>query len=204
MKIILNQDVPNLGEMGDIKTVADGYARNFLLPRGFALQHNAKTIALFEKRKAEIDAHKEGKRLASSSLKEKLEAEEISITMHASANGKLFGAVTSQTIVDEFLKKGVEVDKKKLEIPDKTIKSAGNYKVIVRLYEKEEAVVRVVVIGQEPKKSEPAPERPRRHKRYEERQEAPAAPEGAQAGVSDEAAAASEHNESPEPGAQET
>jgi large subunit ribosomal protein L9 len=183
MKIILSQDVPNLGEMGDVKVVADGYARNFLLPRGFALPHTPRTVAAFAKRQAEIEAHKEEKRRASASLKERIEAEEFSLTMLASANGKLFGAVTSQTVADELLKKGIEVDRKHIEIPDKTIKSAGNYKITIRLYEKEEAVMRLSIIGQEPKKSEPAPERPRRHRREERHEEKPI--EESEAGASE-------------------
>jgi large subunit ribosomal protein L9 len=171
MKIILNQDVPNLGEMGDAKTVANGFARNFLFPKGFALPFNARTVAVFEKRKAEIEAHKEEKRKASSSLKEKVESEELVLTMPAGANGKLFGAVTSQTIADELYKRGVEMDRKKIDVPDKVIKSAGNYKVIIHLYEKDEAILKVNVVGQEPKKAEHKPVETRRTRRHEERSE---------------------------------
>lgn len=151
MKIILNQDVPNLGEIGDVKDVAAGYARNYLLPRDLAVVYNTKSVLLFEKKKTEIETFKEQKRLSSSSLKEKLEAEEIALTMPAGANGKLYGAVTNATIADELLKRGIEVDRKRLEVPGRAIKSVGNYKVLVHLYEKEEAVVRLSVIGQEVK-----------------------------------------------------
>ena len=151
MKIILNQDVPNLGEIGDVKDVAAGYARNFLLPRNLAVVYNTKTTLLFEKKKTEIESIKEQKRLSSTSLKEKLEAEEIALTMPAGENGKLYGAVTNATIADELLKRGIEVDRKKLEVPGRAIKSVGNYKVLVHLYEKEEAVVRLTIIGQEVK-----------------------------------------------------
>ncbi len=151
MKIILNQDVPNLGEIGDVKDVAPGYARNYLLPRGLASVYNTKTVALFAKKKNEIDAIKEAKRLSSTSLKEKLEAEEISIAMPAGANGKLYGAVNNAMVADELLKKGIEIDRKKIEVPGRAIKSVGNYKVIVRLYEKEEAVVKLSITGQEVK-----------------------------------------------------
>ncbi len=151
MKIILNQDVPNLGEIGDVKDVAAGYARNYLLPRDLAVVYNTKTVLLFEKKKTEIESFKEQKRLSSSSLKEKIEAEEIALTMPAGSNGKLYGAVTNATIADELLKRGIEVDRKKLEVPGRSIKSVGNYKVLVHLYEKEEAVVRLTVIGQEVK-----------------------------------------------------
>ena len=151
MKVILNQDVQNLGEIGDVKEVADGYARNYLLPRGYAVAHNAKSVALFEKRKAEIEAIKEQKKKSSASLKEKLEAEELALLMPAGANGKLYGAVTNATIADELLKKGIEVDRKKIEVPGKAIKSIGNYKIIVHLYDKEEAIVKVAVAGHEVK-----------------------------------------------------
>ncbi|HQO65687.1 MAG TPA: 50S ribosomal protein L9, partial [Spirochaetales bacterium] len=77
MKVILNQDVPNLGELGDVKDVAAGYARNFLLPRGLVYPFSPATVALFEKRRAEIEAHKAAKRASSSDLKTKLEAEEL-------------------------------------------------------------------------------------------------------------------------------
>ena len=204
MKIILSQDVPNLGEMGDVKVVADGYARNFLLPRGFALPHTPRTVAAFAKRQAEIEAQKEDKRRASASLRERIEAEDFSLTMLASANGKLFGAVTSQTVADELLKKGIEIDRKRIEIPDKTIKSAGNYKILIHLYEKEEAVMRLSIVGQEPKKSEPAPERPRRHRREERAEERPAEEPAAAAAAESVAAEAGAPEAGAEQGAPET
>lgn len=151
MKIILNQDVSNLGEIGDVKDVAPGYARNFLLPRDLAVAYNTKTVQLFEKRKAEIGAIKEQKRKSSASLKEKLEAEDVVLSMPAGANGKLYGAVTNATVADEFLKKGIELDRKKIEVPGRAIKSVGNYKVLVRLYDKEEAVIRLSITGHEVK-----------------------------------------------------
>ncbi len=169
MKVILNNDVPNLGELGDVKDVAAGYARNFLFPRSLAYLFNAKTAGLFQKRQAEIEALKGAKRQASLSLKEKLEAEEISITLPAGANGKLYGAVTGHSIGDELLKKGIEIDRKKIEVPGRSIKSVGNYKVIVRLYEKDEATIKLAIHGQ-PVKSEKTEEaqRPQRRRRFEE------------------------------------
>ena len=74
MKVILNVDVKSLGEEGDVKNVATGYARNFLLPRNLAVPYNEATVMIFEARKAEIEARKEQKRKDSASLKEKLEA----------------------------------------------------------------------------------------------------------------------------------
>ena len=151
MKVILNQDVPNLGEIGDVKEVASGYARNFLLPRDLAVVYNTRSVQLFENRKNEILVIKEEKRKASSSLRERIEGEELSVTMPAGANGKLYGAVTNATVADELLKKGLEIDRKKIEVPGRSIKSVGNYKIAIHLYEKEEAVLKLNVLGQEVK-----------------------------------------------------
>ena len=145
MKVILNQDIPNLGEIGDIKEVAAGYARNYLLPKKLVMVYNEKSAAMLQKRQAEILAIKEQKRLASRSLKEKLESDTLVISMPAGSNGKLYGAVTNHTIADELLKKGIEVDRKKIEVPGRSIKSVGNYKIAIKLYEKDEAVLRVSI-----------------------------------------------------------
>ncbi len=163
MKVILNQDVPNLGELGDVKDVAAGYARNFLLPRGLVYPYSPATVAMFEKRRAEIEAHKAAKRASSSDLKTKLEAEELTLDMPAGQNGKLFGAVSNSTVADELLKKGIQVDRKKIEVPGRVIKSVGNYKVVVHLYEKDEAIVRIVVKGHA-EKGKQAAEQPKRHR----------------------------------------
>jgi large subunit ribosomal protein L9 len=183
MRVILNQDVPNLGELGDIKEVAPGYARNFLFPRGLAFLHNIKSLALFEKRKSEIEAIKSSKRSASANLKEKIEAEEIVLVLPAGANGKLYGAVTGHNVADELLKKGIDIDRKRIEVPGRSIKSVGSYKIAIRLYEKDEATLRVAIQGQ-PVKSESKEEAPKpRKRRYEERDaepraDAPTHPEG--------------------------
>ncbi len=179
MKVILNQDVPNLGELGDVKDVAPGYARNFLFPRNFALAFNQRAVALFERRKVEIDDLKAKKRLASSSLKERVEAEELTVDVPAGANGKLYGAVTAQVIADELLKKGIEIERKKIEVPGHSIKSVGSYKIAVRLYEKEEAELRLVVKGHEVKSEAKAEETPRPRRRRFETEEGAEGAEGA-------------------------
>jgi large subunit ribosomal protein L9 len=169
MRVILNQDVPNLGELGDVKDVAPGYARNFLFPRSLAFAHNVKSLALFEKRKMEIEAIKASKRSASSNLKEKIEADEIVLVLPAGANGKLYGAVTGHNVADELLKKGIDIDRKRIEVPGRSIKSVGSYKIAIRLYEKDEATLRLAIQGQ-PVKSESKEEAPKpRRRRYEER-----------------------------------
>lgn len=148
MKVILNDDVKHLGEMGDVKTVANGYARNYLFPRSLALPYNDVTVAWFEGRKEEIEARKQSKRDASASLKEKLSAHTITIVMAAGQNGKLYGAVTSQTVADALAKDGFEIERKRIDIPGVTVKSVGKYTVTVRLYESETAEFPLIVEAQ--------------------------------------------------------
>lgn len=149
MKVILNDDVKYLGEVGDIKTVANGYARNYLFPRELAVPCNDETLAYFESRKEEIEAKKAAKRRDSASLKEKLESFTLELIMPAGPNGKLYGAVTNQTVADELHRAGFEIERKKIEIPGLAIKSVGRYSALVRLYESAQAQVPIVVVSQE-------------------------------------------------------
>lgn len=145
MKIILNRDVANLGEEGDIKEVASGYARNYLLPKGLVLEYNARNLAQLEQRHADIAARKLAKREAAEGVKAKLEAEPLTIVMPAGENGRLFGSVTTATIVDALGSRGVEIERKRIELPGSTLKAVGNYKVKARLYGEQEATISVKV-----------------------------------------------------------
>ena len=169
MKVILNKDLAPLGEEGDVKDVAKGYARNFLFPRNIALPYNEKTVKIFESRREEIEARKVQKRNDAAGLKEKLESLALEITMPAGANGKLYGAVTSQTVADELAKHGHQIERKRIELPGSHFKNVGKYKVSVKLYESAAAEVTVSVVGQEikteTKKAPPA--RPTRRRREE-------------------------------------
>jgi large subunit ribosomal protein L9 len=147
MKVILNQDVIGLGEEGDIKDVANGYARNFLLPKKLAVLHTRENLAALEHKRAAIESRKEEKRKEAQGLRERLEAEEIKFAVPAGENGKLFGSVNNTLVAVELEKKGFQIEKKRIEIPEHTIRSVGAYKVKVRLYDKEEAVIKVIVEG---------------------------------------------------------
>ena len=149
MKVILNQDVKHLGEEGDVKVVANGYARNYLLPRNLALPYNEMTVAYFEGRKAEIEARKEEKRKNAASLKDKLQAFTVRLVMPAGPNGKLYGAVTNQTVADELHKNEFDIERKRIEIPGNAIKSVGKYHATVRLYEAATAEIKIEVVSQE-------------------------------------------------------
>ena len=111
MKIILNQDVVGLGEEGDIREVAEGYARNYLLPRKLAVAHNRQSLAQFTSRKSAIEGRKDEKRKEAMGLKERLEAEELQFTMPAGESGKLFGSVNNALIGAELEKRGYSIEK---------------------------------------------------------------------------------------------
>jgi large subunit ribosomal protein L9 len=177
MKVILNKDLSTLGEEGDVKDVARGYARNYLFPRGIALPYTPKTIKLFEARKEEIEAKKAQKRQDAMGLKERLENLELTLTMPAGANGKLYGAVTSQTVADELAKQGFQIERKRIDLATAGIKNAGKYKGVIRLYENSHAEIQIVIIGQEIKtETRPAPARPVRRRRDEAHSAEQAAP----------------------------
>ena len=187
MKVILNKDVKHLGEEGDVKVVANGYARNYLFPRSLALPYTPEVVAIFEGRKAEIEARKAAKREAAKSDKDKLEALALSITVPASAGGKLYGAVSAQTVIDLLAKEGFEFERKRIEIPGNAIKQTGAYKVSVKLYENAVAEVHIEVKGQVDESKKEPERKPRAEKKAAESAEAPAeAP--AQEAASEEAA----------------
>jgi large subunit ribosomal protein L9 len=205
MKVILNKDHAPLGEEGDVKDVARGYARNFLFPRDIAVPYNEKTVKLFESRKEEIEARKAEKRKDAAGLKEKLEALELSVSMPAGANGKLYGAVTSQTVMDELAKQGFQIERKRIELQGTNFKSVGKYKVLIKLYESAAAELSITVQGQV-EKTETRQSAGRRHRRDEgeaaarkEGQEASAEASGEAQGETQGAAPAEAQGESAAP-----
>jgi large subunit ribosomal protein L9 len=144
-KVILNQDVTGLGEEGDIREVAAGYARNFLYPQKFAMPYTKQSLQELESRRSAIERRKEEKRAAAMGLKERLEAEELQFSMPAGESGKLFGSVNNATIAQELEKRGFAVEKKRIEVPEHNIRMVGTYAVRIHLYGNEQAEVNVVV-----------------------------------------------------------
>ncbi len=145
MKIILNQDVVNLGEEGDVVVVKDGYARNFLLPNDMAVMFNKTNQAMFASKSAAIEKRKQEKRSASAGMKEKLENVVLTMVVSAGDSGKLFGSITSSMVQEALAKQGIEVERKKIEVATHAIKMIGNYTVRIHLYEDESADIKLVV-----------------------------------------------------------
>ena len=148
MKIILNNDVVHLGEDGDVVTVKDGYARNYLLPTGAAVIYNKANAAMFKQRAEQIAKRKAEKRAASASLKERLDNVSISLVVTAGESGKLFGSITSQMVQEALLKEGFEIEKKKLDVPTHAIKMTGTYHMVAHLYENDKANITLNVLSE--------------------------------------------------------
>ncbi len=153
MKIILKQDLASLGEEGDIKEVADGYARNYLIPRGMASRYTKHAVNELAKRQHIIEKRRADKAKEAASYKVRLEAEELVFHFSAGEKGRLFGAVTSATIADELAKKGISVEKKFIDVPQHSIKEVGTSVVKIRLYGNEVASVKVSVQSMQEEKA---------------------------------------------------
>ncbi len=133
MKIILMSDVKSLGTTGTVLEVADGYARNFLLPRGLAAEASKGSLALLEQQR-KAKARRDAEAVAmSEALGKQLEGLQVTVPAKAGGNGKLFGAITNANVADAIhAALGVEIDRHKIEVPD-NIKSLGSYPVEIRL-----------------------------------------------------------------------
>lgn len=200
MKIILNEDVYNLGEEGDICEVKPGYGRNYLIPQGLAVAYTKGNAARFERRREAIEKRKQEKRTAAMSAKERIESLELTIPMPAGDTGKLFGSVTNATVSDALAKEGLHFERKKIDLSEHTIKMIGKYKARVKLYESNVAELVFMVVDEKtgeivPKGSAKVAEAPAKGKEAEEEVsevEEQAAESPVEETVSEEAAEAEE------------
>lgn len=133
MKVILIKDVKRSGKEGDVLNVADGYGRNFLIARGFAVEATAQNINELNNKKASAQHKLDVEKAANLKIKEKLEGKEIVIAATAGNNGKFFGAITSANVADEIKKAyGENIDKKKISLSS-DIKAYGDYTAEIKL-----------------------------------------------------------------------
>jgi large subunit ribosomal protein L9 len=133
MEIILLQDVPNLGKKGDIKTVKDGYGRNYLIPRGFAERATAGRVKVIRQQHA-VDQARHERLMADARAKaEALREMRVDIEVKAGESGRLFGSVTSQDVADALTARGIAVDKKDVRM--EAMKALGDHEATVHLYE---------------------------------------------------------------------
>lgn len=148
MQIILLEKVANLGQLGDVVKVKDGYARNFLIPSGKAKRATDANLKEFEVRRAELEKVQAEKLVAAQARAEKLEGARIEIAQKAGVDGRLFGSVGNIDIADAITKSGIEVAKMEVRLPEGPFKAIGEYPVAVALHHDVIANVTVVVVPQ--------------------------------------------------------
>ena len=149
MKVFLKEDVKNLGKMGDVVNVSEGYARNFLLPKKFAVEAITKNLKEFEHNKRIIQERAAKIKDASKATADKLSALILKIRAKAGEEEKLFGSVTTMDIAEAFKAEGFDIDKKKILLAE-PIKRLGEYTVEVKIHHEVNATVKVQVVSDAP------------------------------------------------------
>jgi len=134
MKVILTEDVKKLGSKGDVVDVADGYARNYLFPRGMAAEATKAKMKEIKEQEAKKEREQAEKKEEAEKLKSKLESEKFVLKVKAGEQGRLFGSVNTKDIAEAASEKGYDIDKRKIELDD-SIKNLGVHKVHVKLYD---------------------------------------------------------------------
>jgi large subunit ribosomal protein L9 len=148
MQIILLDKVVNLGALGDVVKVKDGYARNFLIPAGRARRATQNAIAEFEARRAELEKVAAAKLVEAQALGEKLAAVALKLSQKAGVDGRLFGSVTNHDVSEALNKQGFSVAKSQVRMPNGPLKNVGDYTVNVNLHTDVTVEVNVSVLGE--------------------------------------------------------
>jgi large subunit ribosomal protein L9 len=145
MKVILKADVKDLGRMGEVVNVKDGFARNYLVPQGLAAEANTKNVKALEHETKKIQEMAKKVKSGASGLAEQIAAAKVTIKAKAGEEEKLFGSVTSMDIADALKAEGIEIDKKKIHL-DEPIKRLGEYMVTIKLHSEVSAQLNVQVV----------------------------------------------------------
>jgi len=148
MQIILLEKVINLGNLGDVVKVKDGYARNFLIPGGKAKRATPANLAEFEKRRAELEKVQADLLTAAQDKGAKLDGLLVQISQKAGVDGRLFGSVTTHDIVDALKVQGFEIERAMVRLPDGPLKTVGDHDVAIVLHADVSVQVKVSVLGE--------------------------------------------------------
>jgi large subunit ribosomal protein L9 len=147
MQVILLEKVVNLGNLGEVVKVKDGYARNFLIPQRKARRATATALAEFEVKRAELEKVAAEKLAAAQAQGEKLAGQSVQITQKSGVDGRLFGSVTNADISEALNKQGVAVEKSQIRMPQGPLKMAGEHTVSVALHTDVVLDIVITVIG---------------------------------------------------------
>jgi large subunit ribosomal protein L9 len=145
MQVILLQKVDNVGGIGDLVRVKSGYARNYLIPQGKATLATPANIAKFESRRADLEAQAAAELAAAQARAKKLEGLVLKIEMQAGAEGKLFGSVGTVDIAEEIGKRGIEVERSEIRLPDGPLRAVGEHQIELHLHADVNVTVTVAI-----------------------------------------------------------
>ena len=149
MQIILLEKVVNLGGLGDVVKVKDGYARNFLIPQGKAKRATQSNLAEFESRRADLERAHAEKLVAAQELAAKLEGVTVKVARKAGMDGRLFGSVGNADIAEGLVAQGFDIDRAAIRIPDGPLKQVGEVQLEVALHSDVLATITVAVVGEQ-------------------------------------------------------
>ena len=148
MQIILLEKVVNLGNLGEVVRVKDGYARNFLIPQGKAKRATKSALADFEVRRAELEAAQADKFAAASSVGERLNGLAVQISSKSGVDGRLFGSITNHDVAEALSKQGFAVHKSQVRMPTGPLKTVGDHPVSIALHTDVVVSITITVIGE--------------------------------------------------------
>jgi large subunit ribosomal protein L9 len=148
MQVILMERLANLGNLGDVVKVKDGYARNYLIPQGKAKRATEENLKAFEARRAELEKAQAAALAQAQERGAKLDGQTLKITQKAGVDGRLFGSVTNYDIVDALKTTGHEVERSQVRMPTGPLKQVGEYPIQIALHTDVVVTITVSVIGE--------------------------------------------------------
>ncbi len=149
MQVILLEKIVNLGQLGDVVKVKEGYARNFLIPQGKARRATETAIKEFEGRRAELEKVQADKFAAAQSVQERLNGGKVQLTAKAGVDGRLFGSITNYDIAEALGKQGFDINKAQVRMPQGPLKAVGDHTITVALHSDLTADITVTVVGEQ-------------------------------------------------------
>jgi large subunit ribosomal protein L9 len=147
VEVILRDDVPSLGKIGQVVRVKPGYARNYLFPRGLAVEANRKNLHVLEHQKRVINAKAERERKTAEGVARKLDGLKLTVPARAGEEGRLFGSVTNLDLERLLADKGFQVDRRRIELAE-PIKQLGTYPVVIQVGRDVRATVELTVVAE--------------------------------------------------------
>jgi len=148
MQVILMEKLANLGSLGDVVKVKDGYARNYLIPHGKAKRATEANIKAFEVRRVELEKTQAEALAKAQERGAKLEGLTLQVVQKAGVDGRLFGSVTNYDIVEALTKQGMEVERSQVRMPDGPLKQVGDYKLQIAVHPDVIVAINVAVVGE--------------------------------------------------------